>query len=49
MSKLPPPVRLTLFWLAVILVLLFAFDRAMQLDAERLCATDLTAYEGCAR
>jgi len=30
-----------------ILVVGFLFDRAMQFDADYLCATDATAYDGC--
>lgn len=39
--------RARLFWLALALANLAAFDHAMRADEARLCASDLTWTQGC--
>ena len=38
--------RLT-FWAILSTLLLWSFDRMMELDGARLCSSDATAYEEC--
>lgn len=39
--------KYNLWWIAIAIMILFAFDQMMRNDRERLCGNDATAYQGC--